>query len=73
MVTSIKLPIKFWKKGSDVKEASVPAVKKSEKRNKPNDRNIQFDLFAQLTYMASISTARIPRTELFENACKLPY
>lgn len=72
MATSIKLPIKFWKKDSDVKEAS-PHVAKKVKIRKPNDRNMQFDLFAQLTYMAAIATARIPRTELFENACKLPY
>ena len=73
MVTLIKLPLKFWKKDSNAKEASKPARKKKAKVNKPKDRNMQFDLFAQLTYMASISTARIPRSELFEYACKLPY
>ena len=73
MVASIKLPKLFSKKGSDVKEASKGVRKIKEKRNKPKDRNLQFDLFAQLTYMATISTARISRADLFKYACKLPY
>lgn len=73
MVTSIKLPIKFWKKDSGVAEPSEAARKPKQKINKPSDRNLQFDLFAQLTYMAAIATARISRSELFESACKLPY
>lgn len=73
MVTSIKLPIKFWKKDSDIEEASKARAKKAKNIAKPNERNLQFDLFAQLTYMATIATARLSRSELFENACKLPY
>lgn len=67
------MPIKFWKKDSDVEETTKAVRIPKVKRNKPSDRNMQFDLFAQLTYMATIATARIPRTDLFEHACKLPY
>ena len=42
------------------------------KRNK-NKRTMQFDLFAQLSYMASLATAGVPRSTLFEQAAGLPY
>ena len=38
-----------------------------------SNRTLQFDLFAHLSYMAAVSTAGVPRGELFEFASQLPY
>lgn len=43
------------------------------KRIWPSERNLQFDLFAQLSYMSAAATAGISRSQLFEHASKLPY
>ena len=46
--------------------ADVPGAKASQ-------RNLEFDLFAQLSYMSAAATAGISRSELFEQASNLPY
>ena len=40
---------------------------------RPSKRNLQFDLFAQLSYMAAVATAGVSRRELFDYASQLPY
>ena len=45
----------------------------AKKRPKPSQRNLQFDLFAQLSYMSAVATAGVTRTQLFEYASQLPY
>ena len=47
--------------------------RKAKKRLNTNQRTLEFDLFAQLSYMAAISTAGVPRAKLFEYAAELPY
>lgn len=57
------------------KESSSKGYKgnKKPKRKLSSTRNVQFDLFAQLSYMSSISTAGVSRAELFNRASLLPY
>ena len=38
-----------------------------------SDRNLQFDLYAQLSFMATMATAGVNRSELFQSAAELPY
>ena len=45
----------------------------AERRPTLSQRNLHFDLFAHLTYMASVATAGVTRSELFEFAAELPY
>lgn len=50
--------------------------KKAKKKAKPvasSQRNLHFDLFAHLSYMAAVSTAGVNRAALFEYASELPY
>ena len=54
MVTSIKLPIKFWKKDSDIEEASEERAKKPKNVAKPNVRNLQFDVSIRNTGQTSL-------------------
>ena len=46
---------------------------KAKPARRPSQRNLQFDLFAQLSYMAAVATAGVSRRELFEYAAGLPY
>lgn len=46
---------------------------KKKRKVASSQRNLQFDLFAQLSYMASVATAGVSRSELFEYASELPY
>ncbi len=46
---------------------------KKKKRAEPKERTLQFDLFGHLVYLSAIATSGITRTELFEQASKLPY
>ena len=40
---------------------------------KASERTLKFDLFAQLSYMASVATAGVSRSGLFEYAAQVPY
>ncbi len=42
-------------------------------RVRTNKRTLQFDLFAQLSYMSAVATAGVNRSDLFEYASRLPY
>jgi flagellar protein FlaJ len=64
-----KLLQKLKKKASSKKEAT----KKKPVKKLSSERNLQFDLFAQLSYMASVATAGVSRSELFNFASLLPY
>ena len=44
-----------------------------KKGPKPSKRNLQFDLFAQLSYMSAVATAGVSRSQLFQYASQLPY
>ena len=70
-MSSLKLLQKLRKRGSS--EGSESPSKAAPKRPTPSGRNLQFDLFAQLSYMSSVATAGISRRELFELAASLPY
>ena len=74
---SIGLFPKLKKKGSsdDSKSAieSAGSGRQSKKKANPTKRNLQFDLFAQLSYMSAIATTGISRSELFTFAGSLPY
>ncbi len=73
-MSSIKLLQKLKKKvSSDDSSSEGNAEVKKEKRVQSHPRYLQFDLFAQLTYMSSISSARVSRSELFKFASQLPY
>ncbi|MCH7786565.1 MAG: archaellar assembly protein FlaJ [Chloroflexi bacterium] len=83
-MSSIKLFQKLKKKESsddDTSEskakakakAKVKAKAKERKRLQSHPRYLQFDLFALLTYMSAISSARVSRSELFKYASQLPY
>jgi len=56
----------FRKKGRSAEDVR-------EKEPEFNKRMLHFDLFAQLSYMAAIATAGVPRAGLFLNAAGLPY
>jgi flagellar protein FlaJ len=80
-MSSIKLSLKrkgtasFNPKDLTVTRSNVDEGEK-KKPKKPiavSQRNLQFDLFAHLSYMASIATAGVNRAELFEYASELPY
>ena len=60
-------------KKKESSEGSAQSSKAAPKRRIPSSRNLQFDLFAQLSYMSSVATAGISRRELFELAASLPY
>ena len=62
---------KLKKKGSS--EGSGQSSKAAPKRRIPSSRNLQFDLFAQLSYMSAVATAGISRRDLFALAASLPY
>ena len=73
-MSSIKLLQKLKKKvSSDDSSSEGNAEVKKEKRVQSHPRYLQLDLFAQLTYMSSISSARVSRSELFKFASQLPY
>ena len=83
-MSSIKLFQKLKKKESsddDTSEskakakakAKVKAKAKERKRLQSHPRYLHFDLFALLTYMSAISSARVSRSELFKYASQLPY
>ena len=46
---------------------------KTKKRRVPSGRNLQFDLFTQLSYMSAVATSGVSRGQLFEGASELPY
>ena len=46
---------------------------KTKKRPSPSQRNLQFDLFAQLSDMSAMVTAGVSRSALFDGAAQLPY
>jgi flagellar protein FlaJ len=50
-----------------------PRTPDPEKKATGSQRNLQFDLFAQLTYMAAVSTAGVSRSQLFDYASNMPY
>lgn len=64
-MSSTRLSPKLRDKGSS--DAERPT------RVRTNKRTLQFDLFAQLSYMSAIATAGVSRNDLFEHAAKLPY
>ena len=81
-MSSIRLSLKRKETASfDLNNLPVAEEKKAKKakkeaKKKPvatSQRNLQFDLFAHLSYMASVSTAGVTRAELFEFASELPY
>ena len=83
-MSSIKLFQKLKKKESSDDDTSeskakakakekVKAKAKERKRLQSHPRYLQFDLFALLTYMSAISSARVSRSELFKYASQLPY
>ncbi len=43
------------------------------RQSSPNTRTLQFDLFAQLSYMSAVATAGVTRAALFQYAAQLPY
>ena len=62
-----RLRAKVFSKGLDNGQKVV------KKGPKPSQRNLQFDLFAQLSYMSAVATAGVTRTQLFEYSSQLPY
>ena len=72
-MSSIGLLQKLRGKGSS-ESAGRPDKKKGSARpiNK-NQKTLDFDLFAQLSYMAALATAGVDRAGLFEKASNLPY
>ena len=60
-------------RGTASSESSVAAKSPAARPRSPSQRNLHFDLFAHLTYMASVATAGVGRSELFEFAAELPY
>ncbi len=54
-------------------EDEIAAPTKREQRPTSAARNLQFDLYAQLSYMSSVATSGVSRAELFEHAAGLPY
>ena len=70
-VNSILTSLKLRKKLDS--ETEVVKPKKKEKQPTSAARNLQFDLYAQLSYMSSIATSGVSRADLFEHASKLPY
>ena len=70
-VDSILTSLKLRKKVDSETESVKP--KKKEKQPTSAARNLQFDLYAQLSYMSSIATSGVSRAELFEYASNLPY
>ena len=44
-----------------------------KRRPNPNKRALEFDLFAQLSYMSALSTAGVSRRDLFAYVAELPY
>ena len=46
--------------------------KPREARKTSSERNVQFDLFAQLSYMSAVATGGVARAELFDFASQLP-
>ncbi len=60
-------------KASSSHSQSEPESKQAKKRTKASERTLKFDLFAQLSYMASVATAGVSRSGLFEYAAQVPY
>lgn len=71
-MSSIRSSLKLRKKESSELPARARPKDKA-KKVKPSQRNLQFDLFAQMTYMSSIATAGVSRSELFAYAAEMPY
>ena len=60
-------------RGTASSKSSLKGKRPAAKRRTPSQRNLHFDLFAHLTYMASVATAGVSRSELFEFTAELPY
>ena len=68
-----KLFQKLKKTVSSKLAKKLHSEKKKPVRKQSSGRNLQFDLFAQLSYMSSISSSGVSRSELFDYASRLPY
>ena len=73
IMNSIRLSLKLRKKGSSELDGEEAALRKGNRKVPGSERNLLFDLFAQLAYLSTIATSGMSRTELFEHASKMPY
>ena len=73
IMSSIRSSLKLRRKESSDLEGGEVALRKGNRKVPGSDRNLLFDLFAQLAYLSTIATSGISRTELFEHASKMPY
>ena len=60
-------------KGTASSKSSLRGEPDATRGPTSSKRNLHFDLFAHLTFMASVATAGVSRSELFEFASELPY
>ena len=54
-----------------LRSSGAKAKKQSEKTVRTNERELKYDLFTQLSYMASLATAKVSRDVLFTKAASL--
>ncbi len=73
IMTSIGSFLRLRRKESSELEREEVALRKGNRKVAGSDRNLLFDLFAQLAYLSTIATSGITRTELFEHASRMPY
>ena len=52
---------------------AVASRTKGTPRATTGERTLQFDLFAQLSYMSAVATAGVSRAQLFDHAAQLPF
>ena len=73
IINSIRSSLRLRRKGYSELEGEEVALRKGNRKVPGSDRNLLFDLFAQLAYLSTIATSGISRTELFEHASRMPY
>jgi archaeal flagellar protein FlaJ len=72
-MSSIALLQKLRGKGSSETAARPGTDEGSQAAVNKDEKTLDFDLFAQLSYMAALATAGISRSGLFDKASGLPY
>ena len=73
IMNSIRSSLRLKRKVSSELEGEEAALRKGNRKVPGSERNLLFDLFAQLAYLSTIATSGISRTELFEHASEMPY
>ena len=73
IMNSIRSSLRLRRKASSELEGEEVALRKGNRKVPGSDRNLLFDLFAQLAYLSTIATSGISRTELFKHAAEMPY